>query len=184
MNRFTSTTRRRLTPRLTVIGGAALGLLAGATVYGAVSSSAQETAPAASKAPVPAAGRLANCTAGSTLQNGVCVVHIAGKPGVPSSAATAATAKAAHLADAAHELSKAGDKKPDKDGDDARRRAGSTSERDGAGHQGVRGDDGDDRAPTSAVKTPAPVPAKAPVRASAPTVTAAQTGAPVASAAS
>jgi len=50
-------------------------------------------------------------------------------------------------------------------GDDVGRRAGSESERDGAGHEGCRGDDGDDRAPTSPVETAAPVPAQAPVRA-------------------
>jgi hypothetical protein len=50
---MTSTTRHRLSPLTTVIGGAAIGLIAGATVYGAVSSSAQETAPAA--APVRSA---------------------------------------------------------------------------------------------------------------------------------
>jgi hypothetical protein len=185
MNRITSTTRRPLTPRTTVVGGAALGLLAGATVYGAVSSSAQETAPAAFKAPVPAAARLASCTAGSTLENGVCVVHVVRTLAVPSSAATAAAkAKAAHPADGKHELGKAGDKKSDKDGDDAGRLAGSKSDADGAGHEGLRGDDGDHRAPTPPVKAPAPFPARTPVRAAAPAATAAPNAVPVPSAAS
>ena len=185
MNRSTVTTPRRLTPRTTVIGGAGLGLIAVATVYGAVSSCAQETAPAAFKAPAPAAARLASCTAGSMLENGVCVVRIAGTLGVPSPAATAAaTARAAHLAGGTDGLGTAGDKKSDTDGNDAGRRAGSRSERDGAGHEGSRGDHREDRAPTSTVKTPAPAPARAAVRAPAPTVTAAPTAAPVASAAS
>jgi hypothetical protein len=183
MNRITSTTRRRLTPRTTVIGGAALGLIAGATVYGAVTSSAQDTAPAAFKAPVPAAAKLANCTAGSTLANGVCVVHIAGTPGVPSPAATAA-AKAAHLAASKRERSEAGDRKSDKDGDHVGRRAGSKSDRDGASNEGSRAGDGDDRAVSSTVRAAAPVPTRAPVRAPAPRLTSAPTAAPVASAAS
>ena len=184
MNSITRTTRRRLTPHTTVIGGAALGLLAGATVYGAVSSSAQNRAPAAFKAPVPAAARLASCTAGSTLVNGVCVVHVARTVRVPSPAApAAATAKAAHLAAGKSELGKAGDTKSDKDGDDAGRRVGTESDRDDAGHEGGR-PDGDDRAPTSRVTSAAPVPARAPVRAPAPTATVAPTAVPVPSAAS
>jgi hypothetical protein len=185
MNRFTGTTRRRLTPRITVIGGTAVGLLAGATVYGAVSSSAQDFAPSAVTAPASASARGANCTAGSTLENGVCVVHIARTPGVPSPAATAAAkATAAHLADGKRELDKDGDKKSDTDGGDADRGEHSTSDADSAGHEGRRPEAGDDRAPTSTVKAAAPVPARAPVRAPAPTAHVAPTTVPVPSAAS
>jgi hypothetical protein len=98
MNRITSTTMRRLSPRTTVISGAALGLIAGATVYGAVSSSAQSPAPAAfkAKAPVAAKASLANCAAGAKLDKGVCVIHVVKTVVLPPSAA--ATTAAAHAA--------------------------------------------------------------------------------------
>ena len=99
MNRITSTTKRRLSPRATVISGTALGLIAGAAVYGAVSSSAQSPVPAAfkAKAPVAAKANLANCVAGAKLDKGVCVVHVVKTVVVPPSAAgVAKPAKAAH----------------------------------------------------------------------------------------
>ena len=99
MDRIKSTTMRRLSRRTMVISGAALGLIAGATVYGAVSSSAQSPAPAAfkAKAPVAAKANLANCVAGAKLDKGVCVVHVVKTVMVPPSAAgVAKPAKAAH----------------------------------------------------------------------------------------
>lgn len=102
MSRLTRTTIRRLSPRATVVSGAALGLLAGAAVYGAVSSSAalpSHSAPKAAKAPAAAApATFANCAAGAKLEKGVCVIHVvrtvvAG----PSAASVAAAAKAAHV---------------------------------------------------------------------------------------
>jgi hypothetical protein len=80
MNRISRTTMRRLSPRATVISGAALGLIAGATVYGAVSSSADPAShsafKAAPKAPVAAAAKFAGCKTGAKLEKGVCVVHV------------------------------------------------------------------------------------------------------------
>ena len=79
MIRISRTTMRRLSPRAMVVSGAALGLIAGATVYGAVSSSAEpasHTAFKAPKAPVTRAAHLANCKTGAKLDKGVCVVHI------------------------------------------------------------------------------------------------------------
>lgn len=66
----------RLSVRTTVFGGAALGLVAGAAVFGAVSSSATSSAPSkpglVSVGTVPAA----SCAAGQELEHGVCVVHV------------------------------------------------------------------------------------------------------------
>ena len=72
---------KRLRPRLIIIVGAAVGLIAGAAVYGAVTSaSVASTAPVSFKppqvrvalAPPPAAP----CAAGQTLEKGVCIVHV------------------------------------------------------------------------------------------------------------
>jgi hypothetical protein len=70
----------RLRPRTTVLSGATIGLIAGAAIYGAVSSSATDKAPTAAKpasasvaaAPVSAA----RCAAGQKLEKGVCIVHV------------------------------------------------------------------------------------------------------------
>ncbi|HEX7536824.1 MAG TPA: hypothetical protein VF391_07440 [Dermatophilaceae bacterium] len=100
MNRLhPRTAMRRLPPRATVIGGAALGLLAGAAVYGGVSSSASDQKPAAfvpPKAPVAAAPvSYARCAAGSKLEKNVCVVRVVKTVTAPAPAAPAATAAAA-----------------------------------------------------------------------------------------
>lgn len=72
---------KRLRPRTTVLGGAALGLIAGAAVYGAITSaSVAVTTPVSFKPaqvkvvlpPPPAAP----CAAGQTLEKGVCIVHV------------------------------------------------------------------------------------------------------------
>ena len=89
----------RLRVRTTVVGGAALGLIAGAAVFGAVSSSSA-TAPAPFKpalvsvdtAPaIPAAG----CAAGQELEHGVCIVHVEKVVVVPAPASAQAQAPAA-----------------------------------------------------------------------------------------
>ena len=93
MSRTTRTTSGRLSPRTTVIGGAALGLVAGAAVYGAVSPAAQASGPArpAAKAPAaPAPARLADCAAGATLEKGVCVIHVVRTVAAPASPAPGA----------------------------------------------------------------------------------------------
>jgi hypothetical protein len=63
-------------PSFTVLSGAAIGLVAGAAVYGAVSSSATQTLKPAKAivASVPAAP--AKCAAGQKLEGGVCIVHV------------------------------------------------------------------------------------------------------------
>jgi hypothetical protein len=84
MNRLNRrSTSRHLSPRLTVTGGAALGLVAGVAIYGALSSSAEATKPAiatVAKPPVAAAhARFANCSAATKLEKGVCIVHVVRK---------------------------------------------------------------------------------------------------------
>jgi hypothetical protein len=105
MKRISRITIGRLSPRATVLTGAALGLCAGVTVYGAVSSAAESPtafkAIAVAKAPAPAPVRYANCAAGAKLENGFCVTHVvktvlaapvAGATVKPASASTAVTA--------------------------------------------------------------------------------------------
>ena len=100
---------KRLRPRTTVVSGAAIGLIAGAAVYGAISSSASSPTPTSFK-PVSAnvAVAPANCGAGQKLEHGVCIVHVvhtvvlpaAGGPSNPggdsSTSTTAATNPAEH----------------------------------------------------------------------------------------
>jgi hypothetical protein len=188
----------RIRPRTCVLSGATIGLLAGAAVYGVVSSSATPMTPAAFKAPVAKTAGLANCTAGTTLTKGVCVVHVGRTVTVPLSAASAAAkAKAAHLAGATpgNQLKSAGKKdkgdKDDKNKDknkDGDKPDGSESGREGAGHEGAG--DAEDATAKPAVKTPAPVattapvPVKAPVPTPAPVVTVAPAPVPVRPAAS
>ncbi len=106
MNRLTRSTTRRLSQRTTVVSGAALGLVAGAAVYGAVSSSAEVSQDSALKAKAPVAvapAIAASCTAESRLEKGVCVVHVVRTVLVPPSAAsTALHATATKAATAAH----------------------------------------------------------------------------------
>ena len=100
----------RLRVRTTVVGGAAIGLIAGAAVFGAVSSSSA-TAPAPFKpalvsvdtAPaIPAAG----CAAGQELEHGVCIVHVEKVVVVPAPASVQAQAPAAG---SSQDISSAGD---------------------------------------------------------------------------
>ena len=77
----------RLRPRTTVISGAALGILAGAAVYGAISSSASAATPTVVKAANAsrAAARVntARCAAGK-LEHGLCIVHVVRTVVVPA----------------------------------------------------------------------------------------------------
>lgn len=68
---------KRLRPRTTVVSGATIGLIAGAAVYGAISSSASSPTPTSFK-PVSASVAVApaNCGAGQKLEHGVCIVHV------------------------------------------------------------------------------------------------------------
>ena len=70
---------KRIRPRTTVLSGAAFGLIAGAAVYGAVSSASAATPTAfnpakASANTTPASA--ASCAAGQELEHGVCIVHV------------------------------------------------------------------------------------------------------------
>ena len=84
----------RLSVRTTVFGGAALGLVAGAAVFGAVSSSATSPAPfkpgLASVGTAPAA----SCAAGQELEHGVCVVHVEKVVVIPAPASVQAEGSA------------------------------------------------------------------------------------------
>ena len=113
MKRISRITIGRLSPRATVLTGAALGLCAGVTVYGAVSSAAESptafTAIAVAKAPATAPVRYANCAAGAKLENGFCVTHVvktvlaapsAAKAPPAAGATAAATVKPASTATA------------------------------------------------------------------------------------
>lgn len=69
-------------PKYTVLGGAAIGLIAASAVYGAVSTTTSATStrsvsltkPAAASVAAPATA--ARCAAGEKLEHGVCVVHV------------------------------------------------------------------------------------------------------------
>ena len=97
MKRLSRITIGRLSPRATVLTGAALGLCAGVTVYGAVSSAAEAPialkAVAVATAPTTAPVRYANCAAGAKLENGFCVTHV-----VKTVLAAPSAAKAAPVA--------------------------------------------------------------------------------------
>ena len=69
----------RLSPRATVLSGATIGLIAGAAVYGAISSSASAPTPTPFKpagASMVAPVSVARCAAGEKLEHGVCIVHV------------------------------------------------------------------------------------------------------------
>jgi uncharacterized membrane protein YgcG len=90
MNRLSTTrTRSRIRPRTTVLSGAAIGLLAGAAVYGAVaSSSAMALSPTPIKPALVSAvtphAALAPCGKGQELEHGVCIVHVEHTVTVPA----------------------------------------------------------------------------------------------------
>ncbi len=77
---------RRLRSRTTVLGGLAVGLVAGIAAYGATYTPAATTtapanftlpaAPAAEPPVKPVRARPADCAAGQRLQNGICIVHV------------------------------------------------------------------------------------------------------------
>ena len=94
---------KRLRPRTTVLGGLAIGLIAGAAAYGATSPPAVTPAPAAFRLPsVPAAdgparprpARAAQCAAGQKLERGVCIIHVVRTVVVPAPAAASNPASA------------------------------------------------------------------------------------------
>lgn len=74
-------------PSFTVLSGAAIGLVAGAAVYGAVSSSATPTLKPAKAVVAAAPAAAASCAKGQELEDGVCVIHIERTVVVPAPAA-------------------------------------------------------------------------------------------------
>ena len=69
---------RHIRPRTAVLSGTAIGLIAGAAVYGAVCPSPPAPSalrPASTAMAIPAA-RPADCGPGQSLQHGVCIIHI------------------------------------------------------------------------------------------------------------
>src|SRR5665647_1693354 len=92
-------TMNRLRVRTTVFGGAALGLIAGAAVFGAVSSSSAASPapfkPALVSVDTAPALTAASCAAGQKLEHGVCIVHVEKVVVVPASASVQAEAPAA-----------------------------------------------------------------------------------------
>jgi len=190
MNRITRSTMRRLPPRTTVISGAALGLIAGAAVYGAVSSSAEATTHTAFKAKAPVAAAhasAADCAATAKLEKGVCVVHVVRTVVAPPSAASiAAHAKAAHAAGA--KSSAISKKAAARHAALLKAEKAEASSRHTESREGSEGESEDGwmgtTTPTPAVVAPAPVPAKAPVPTPVAVATATPTATPVPTAAS
>ena len=74
-------------PSFTVLSGAAIGLVAGAAVYGAVSSSATPTLKPTKAVVAAAPAAVASCAQGQKLEDGVCVIHIVRTVVVPAPAA-------------------------------------------------------------------------------------------------
>ena len=77
-------------PSFTVLSGAAIGLVAGAAVYGAVSSSATPTSQPTTAVVAAAPASVAPCAKGQKLEDGVCIVHIVRTVVVPAPAAALA----------------------------------------------------------------------------------------------
>ena len=78
-------------PSFTVLSGAAIGLVAGAAVYGAVSSSATPTSQPTKAVVTAAPAFVAPCAKGQKLEDGVCIVHIVRTIVVPAAAALVPT---------------------------------------------------------------------------------------------
>ena len=74
-------------PSFTVLSGAAIGLVAGAAVYGAVSSSATPTLKPTKAVVAAAPAAVASCAKGQKLEDGVCIIHIERTVVVPAQAA-------------------------------------------------------------------------------------------------
>ena len=96
-------TGHHLSTRLPVTVGAAMGLVAGVAIYGAITSATEAMKPvsfAVAKAPVarapmaPAPAAFAKCAAGQKLEKGFCVIHIVRKVVIPPAAASVAPARA------------------------------------------------------------------------------------------
>lgn len=82
----------RLRVRTTILGGAAIGLVAGAAVLGAVSSSSTPAPfkPALVSTDTSSALPDASCAAGQELEHGVCIAHVEKVVVIPAPAAAPA----------------------------------------------------------------------------------------------
>jgi len=74
-------------PSFTVLSGAAIGLVAGAAVYGAVSSAATQTVKPVKAVVAVAPAPAAHCAKGQKLEDGVCVIHVVRDVAAPAAAA-------------------------------------------------------------------------------------------------
>jgi hypothetical protein len=81
-------------PSFTVLSGAAIGLVAGAAFYSAVSSAATPTAKTAEAVVAAAPAAVAHCAHGQKLEDGVCVIHVVRTVVVPAPAAAQAPTSA------------------------------------------------------------------------------------------
>ena len=81
-------------PSFTVLSGAAIGLVAGAAVFGAVSSAATPTAKTAEPVVAAAPAAVAHCAPGQKLEDGVCVIHVVRTVVVPAPPAAQAPTNA------------------------------------------------------------------------------------------
>ena len=88
---------KRLRSRTTVLGGLAIGLIAGAAAYSATTPPLTTPAPASFTMSVPPASepllkprrpRPAPCGAGQTLRNGICIIHVVRIRVIPAPAVT------------------------------------------------------------------------------------------------
>jgi len=88
---------KRLRSRTTVLGGLAIGLIAGAAAYSATTPPVTTPAPASFSMSVPPASepllkprrpRAAPCGAGQTLRNGICIIHVVRTRVIPAPAVT------------------------------------------------------------------------------------------------
>ena len=88
---------KRLRSRTTVLGGLAIGLIAGVGAYGATTPPSTTPAPASFTMSVPPAyepllkqrrPRPAPCGAGQKLRNGICIIHVIRTRVIPAPAVT------------------------------------------------------------------------------------------------
>jgi hypothetical protein len=86
---------RTIRLRIAVLSGAAIGLIAGGAVYGAVSTASAATPTSFTKAATVSA---THCAAGQELEHGGCVIHLepTGDPKATSSSGVHATSLGDH----------------------------------------------------------------------------------------
>jgi hypothetical protein len=94
----------RIRPRTSVLSGAAIGLIAGATVYGAVSAPSPTFSgyKPVNAIMAVATARAAGCAAGQKLEHGVCIIHVVRTVVVPATASAARPAGHVGAGEAEH----------------------------------------------------------------------------------